>query len=189
MPELLARHNEILNQSIETHHGFVFRIVGDSFSAAFDAASDALYAALEAQRKLQNESWSPTSIKVRMGIHTGSAQMKDDPQGGAFYEGYGTLALTQRVMSVGHGGQILLSQTTYDLVKDRLPDPDGTELRDMGERRLKDIFHPEHIYQVVAPDLLSDFPPLTTLQTINHNLPAQLTSFVGREHEIVEARK
>ena len=90
-------------------------------------------------------------------------------------------------MSVGHGGQILLSQTTHDLVKDRLPD--GTELRDMGERRLKDIVRPEHIYQVVAPDLLSDFPPLTTLETFNHNLPAQLTSFIGREQEIAEAQK
>src|SRR5688572_11238885 len=188
MPELLARHNEILNQSIETHHGFVLRIVGDSFSAAFDTASDALSAALEAQRKLQNESWSPAPIKVRMGIHTGPAQLKDDLQGhGASYEGYATLALTQRVMSVGHGGQILLSQITHDLVKDRLPD--GTELRDMGERRLKDIFRPEHIYQVAAPDLLSDFPPLTTLETINHNLPAQLTSFIGREQEIAEAGK
>jgi predicted ATPase len=188
MPELLARHNEILNQSIETHRGFVFRIVGDSLSAAFDTASDALYAALEAQRKLQNEFWSPASIKVRMGIHTGSAQLKDDSHG-AFYEGYGTLALTQRVMSVGHGGQILLSQTTHDLVKDRFPDPYGTELRDMRERHLKDIFRPEHIYQVAAPDLLSDFPPLTTLETLNHNLPVQLTSFIGREHEIAEAQK
>src|SRR6266540_5106293 len=190
MPELLARHDAILNQAIEAHHGFVFRIVGDSFSAAFDTASDALSAALEAQRTLQNESWSPAPIKVRMGIHTGSAQLKDDPQGqGASYQGYGTLALTQRIMSVGHGGQILLSQTTHDLVKDRLPDSYGTELRDMGERHLKDIFRPEHIYQVAAADLLSDFPPLTTLETFNHNLPVQLTSFIGREQEIAEAQK
>jgi predicted ATPase/class 3 adenylate cyclase len=186
MPKLLARHNAILTQSIETHHGFVFQIVGDSFSAAFGTASDALSAALEAQRKLQNESWSPASIKVRMGIHTGPAQLKNDPQG-ASYEGYATLALTQRIMSVGHGGQILLSQITHDLVKDGLPS--GTELRDMGERRLKDIVRPEPIYQVAAPDLLSDFPPLTTLETFNHNLPAQLTSFIGREQEIAEAQK
>jgi predicted ATPase len=188
MPGLLARHHAILNQSIETYHGFVFRIVGDSFSAAFDTASDALSAALEAQRKLQTESWSPAPIKVRMGIHTGSAHLRVDPQGqGASYEGYGTLALTQRVMSVGHGGQILLSQATHDLVKDRLPE--GTQVRDMGERRLKDIFRPEHIYQVAASDLLSEFPPLTTLESFNHNLPAQLTSFIGREQEIAEAQK
>ncbi|HET9589864.1 MAG TPA: adenylate/guanylate cyclase domain-containing protein, partial [Anaerolineales bacterium] len=188
MPELLARHNAILHQSIEAHHGVVFRIVGDSFSAAFATAGDALSAALEAQRRLQNESWSPAPIRVRMGIHTGSAQLKADPQG-ASYEGYATLALTQRIMSVGHGGQILLSQTTHDLVKDRLHNLHGTELRDMGERRLKDIVRPEHLYQVAAPDLLSEFPPLSTLETINHNLPAQLTSFIGREREIAEARE
>src|SRR5215216_99787 len=188
MPELLARHNAILNGSIETHHGFVFRIVGDSFSAAFATASDALSAALEAQRTLQTESWSPAPVKVRMGIHTGSAQWKDDPQGqNASYEGYRTLALTQRIMSVGHGCQILLSQTTRDLVKDRLPEE--TELRDMGERYLKDIVQSEHLYQVVAHALLSEFPPLTTLETSNHNLPAQLTSFIGREQEIAEAQK
>src|SRR6266508_2994751 len=157
MPSLLARHNEILNESIEAHHGFTFRIVGDSFSAAFHTAVDALNAAVDAQRKLQNELWSPASIKVRMGINTGTTQLKDDRQGeGAFYEGYATLALTQRIMSVGHGGQILLSQTTHDLVKDK---HDGKmQLRDMGERRLKDISRLEHIYQVAAPDLLFDFP-------------------------------
>jgi class 3 adenylate cyclase len=93
MPELLARHNAILNQSIDEYHGFVFRIVGDSFSAAFDTALNALSAALEAQRTLQNEPWWPAPIRVRMGIHTGSAQLKDDPQGrGSSYEGYATLA-------------------------------------------------------------------------------------------------
>src|SRR5215216_8066150 len=87
MPELLARHNAILYQSIQQHHGFVFRIVGDSFSAAFNTASHALSAALEAQRTLQNESWSVVAIRVRMGIHTGSAhavQAKDDPQGASY---------------------------------------------------------------------------------------------------------
>ena len=184
MPELLARHNAILHQSIDMYHGFVFQIVGDAFSAAFHTARDALSAALDAQRRLQNESWSPAPIQVRMGIHTGAAQLKDDPHG-ASYEGYGTLALTQRVMSVGHGGQILVSQTTHDLVRDGLPDE--TELLDMGECRLKDIVRPEHIYQVTVPNLLSEFPPLKTLDTIHHNLPAQLTSFIGREEEIAEA--
>jgi len=188
LPSLLARHNEILNESIEAQHGFTFRIVGDSFSAAFHTAGDALNAAVDAQRKLQNESWSPASIKVRMGINAGAAHLKEDPQGqGAFYEGYATLALTQRIMSVGHGGQILLSQATYDLVKDR--HNGKTDLRDMGERRLKDIAKPEHLYQIVAADLLSDFPPLTTLETSNHNLPTQLTSFIGRERELAEAEK
>src|SRR6185369_2906866 len=78
MPALLGRHNEILSASIEAHDGFVFRIVGDSFSAAFDTASDALYAALEMQRKLLTEAWFPAPIKVRMGMHTGSAEVKAD---------------------------------------------------------------------------------------------------------------
>src|SRR5678815_1979790 len=89
MPELLARHDAILNESIEKHHGFVFRMVGDSFSVAFDAAGDALSAALEAQQRLQNESWQPAPIRVRMGIHTGFAQFKKDLAGqGPSYEGY-----------------------------------------------------------------------------------------------------
>jgi predicted ATPase/class 3 adenylate cyclase len=186
MPGLLARHNAILNQSINRYQGAVFRIVGDSFSAAFETAGNALSAALEAQRVLQNEPWVAAPVRVRMGIHTGSAQITEDAQG-ASYEGYATLALTQRIMSVGHGGQILLSQATCDLVKDRLPE--GTELRDMGERRLKDIVRPERLYQVRAPGLPAEFPPLATLDTINHNLPAQLTSFIGREQEIAEAQE
>jgi predicted ATPase/class 3 adenylate cyclase len=186
MPDLLARHNAILNQSIESYHGFVFRIVGDSFCAAFDTASEALSAALEAQRKLQHEFWSPAPIRVRMGIHTGPAQVKDEGQG-ASYEGYATLALAQRIMSVGYGGQILLSQAVHDLVKEGLPNE--AELRDMGEHHLKDIVRPERIYQVAAPDLLSEFPPLSTLETVHHNLPAQLTSFIGREREMAEARE
>lgn len=185
LPALLARHNEILDQAIQAHDGVVFRVVGDSYSAAFHTAKDALHAAMEAQRKLQTEAWSPAPIKVRMGINTGAAQWRDDPKG-AFYEGYATLALTQRVMSVGHGGQILLSQTTHDLVNDKLSDQ--AELRDLGERRLKDIFKAERLYQVVVPGLLSDFPPLTTLEFINHNLPAQLTSFIGRERELAESK-
>lgn len=184
MPALLARHHEILNRSIRAHHGFVFQIVGDSFAAAFQSASEALQAALEAQRALHGEDWSPAPIRVRMGIHTGTAQpVRNGEQTG--YSEYATLALAHRTMSAGHGGQILLSQTTYDLLKDK--HDDETELRDMGERRLKDISSPKHLYQVVVPDLPSEFPPLTTLQTEHHNLPAQLTSFVGRERELIEA--
>src|SRR5258706_11375207 len=146
MTSLLARHNEILDESIAAHNGFTFRIVGDSFSAAFLTAMDALNAALDAQRKLQNELWSPASIKVRMGINTGTAHLKGDAHG-SFYEGYATLALTQRIMSVGHGGQILLSQAPYDLVKDK---HDGkAELRDMGGRRLKDKAKADHLFQSV----------------------------------------
>jgi len=183
MPALLARHHEILNRAIESHNGFVFQIVGDAFCAAFHFASDALNAAMNAQRYLHNETWRPAPIKVRMGINSGVAQLNDNKQ----YSGYSTLALTQRIMSAGHGGQILLSQSMFDLIKDRLPEK--AELRDMGERRLKDILRPEHLYQLTVPDLQSEFAPLNTLESINHNLPAQLTSFIGREKEIDEIKK
>src|SRR5678816_1481262 len=151
MPVLLARHHEILHQSIQSQNGYVFQIVGDSFAAAFHSASDALNAALSAQQLLQNETWSPAPIKVRMGIHTGATQLTD----GNLYSGYATLASTQRIMSAGHGGQILISGTTRELVRDALPA--DAELLDFGEKRLKDLRRPEHLYQLHAPGLPRTF--------------------------------
>ena len=185
IPVLLARHNQILHQAIERYNGYVFQIVGDSFSAAFYSASDALNAALEAQRHLYNESWSPALIQVRMGIHTGAAHVEVVPNE-TRYSGYATLALTQRIMTAGHGGQILLSQTAHDLTRDKLPAQ--VQFIDMGERCLKDIVRPEHLYQLMVPDLPSEFAPLNTLESFNHNLPAQLTSFIGRENEMNEIK-
>jgi len=103
------------------------------------------------------------------------------------YAGYATLAMTQRIMSAAHGGQILLSQITHDLVWEQLP-PD-ISLLDMGQHRLKDLLHPIHLYQVVIANLPTDFPPLKTLESFPHNLPIQLTSFIGREREIVEVKQ
>ena len=183
MPVLLTRHNEILNDAIQKHNGYVFQIVGDSFSAAFHSASNALNAALMAQRFLQNESWSPAPIKVRMGIHTGTAQINDDKQ----YSGYATLASTQRIMSAGHGGQILLSGVTRELVRDTLPK--DSELLDLGEKRLKDLLRPEHLFQLNISELPTTFPPLKTLDSFPNNLPRQLTSFIGRENEIAELKQ
>lgn len=188
MPALLARHNEILSQAIEASRGLVFRIIGDSFSAAFYSASDALCAALAAQRALYQEPWSPAPVKVRMGIHTGTAQVEVDSASGQIrYSGYTTLAVTQRIMESGHGGQILLSRTAHDLTRDSLPAQ--AQLIDMGECTLKDILHPEQLYQLTAADLPAEFPPLKTLEAFNHNLPTQLTSFIGREKEIDELKK
>jgi predicted ATPase/class 3 adenylate cyclase len=185
LPSLLSRHHEILHQAIKDHNGFVFQIVGDSFSAAFQTASDALDAALESQRTLHKEAWDPEPIKVRMGINTGAAQWKEDSTDTP-YEGYATLALTQRIMSAGHGGQILLSQTTHDLLQHKLLAQ--AQFLDMGERRLKDVLRPEHLYQVTVPDLPSEFAPLNTLELFKHNLPVQFTSFIGREKEINEIK-
>ena len=144
MSGLLARHNEILTQSIGAHDGHIFRHVGDAYCAAFVSAADALGAALDAQQRLHDEAWTPASIKVRMGIHTGSVQLNDENE----YSGYTTLALCQRVMSAGHGGQILLSSATRELVRDSLPE--DAELVDLGERRLKDFLRPEYLYQLNA---------------------------------------
>ncbi len=183
MPALLARHHEILNQSIQLYNGYVFQIVGDSFAVAFHSANEALNAALKAQQNLYHESWTPAPIKVRMGIHTGTAQLNNDKQ----YSGYATLASTQRIMSAGHGGQILFSGATRELVRDSLPL--SSELIDLGEKRLKDLLRPEHLYQLNISGLPSTFPPLKTLDSFPNNLPLHLTSFIGRENEIAEVKQ
>src|SRR5512139_69923 len=121
MPALLARHHAILQQANQAHHGHVFQIIGDAFCAAFHTASDALKAALDAQRGLQHEVWNPAPIKVRMGIHTGSAQAGSIEERAGGYAGYSTLARTQRVMSIAHGGQVLLSNSTAELLREHFP--------------------------------------------------------------------
>jgi predicted ATPase/class 3 adenylate cyclase len=186
MPILLARHHEILHQAIQAQNGYVFQIVGDSFAVAFHSASDAVNAALDAQRSLNIESWTPAPIKVRMGIHTGTSHL-NDPSAPTVYSGYATIAATQRIMSAGHGGQILLSGATRELIRDSLPA--NTELVDLGEKRLKDLMRAEHLYQVQAAELPATFPPLKTLDAYSNNLPVQLTSFIGRENEIAEVKQ
>jgi predicted ATPase/class 3 adenylate cyclase len=187
MPAALARHHAILHEAIAANQGYVFQIIGDAFSAAFHAASQAVAAAVAAQRALCNEAWGDTPIKVRMGIHTGAAEAHVQEERAGGYSGYMTLSRTQRVMSAAHGGQALLTQATYELAHDRLPE--YVTLRDMGERRLKDLIQPEHLYQLAAPDLPHDFPPLKTLDARANNLPAQLTSFIGREKELAEVKR
>jgi predicted ATPase/class 3 adenylate cyclase len=187
LPDLLARHHAILYQAIQAHNGHVFQITGDAFCASFYTASDALKAALDAQRNLQHESWNPAPIKVRMGIHTGSAQAGAIEERAGGYVGYLTLTRVQRVMSTAHGGQVLLSNPTAELVRGELP-ADVT-LRDMGEHRLKGLMNLEHLWQLAVPDLIADFPPLHTLNAIPNNLSTQLTSFIGREKEIAELKQ
>ncbi|HZM24443.1 MAG TPA: adenylate/guanylate cyclase domain-containing protein, partial [Anaerolineales bacterium] len=184
-PALMDRHNEILGQAIASHNGFTFEIVADSLAGAFHNASDALEAALDIQRALYKEAWSPAPIKVRIGIHTGPAQLEDSPNGPR-YSGYATLATSQRIMSAGHGGQILSSQIVADLIRDQLPA--GIQLLDMREWRLKDIAQPVRLYQITAPDLPSDFAPLRAGEVVNHNLPTQLTTFIGRETEMASLK-
>src|SRR5512137_1312887 len=187
LPALLARHHAILHQAIQAHNGHVFQITGDAFCAAFHTASAALQATLDAQRALQHESWDPAPIKVRMGIHTGAAQAGAIEERAGGYVGYLTLTRVQRVMSAANGGQALLSNPTAELVRGDLP-ADVT-LRDMGEHRLKGLENPEHLWQLVAPDVRQDFPPLQSLNAIPNNLPVQLTSFIGREKDIAEVKR
>ena len=149
---------------------------------AFPNALQGVKAALESQESLAREDWGVTPIKVRMGIHTGEAEST-----GQDYHGYLTLSLVQRVMSAGHGGQVLLSNRTAILVHAELPG--NVPLRDMGEHQLKGLLTPEHIWQLVVPGMLQDFPPLATLSSIPNNLPAMLNRFVGRTHELREVKE
>jgi predicted ATPase len=144
---------------------------------------DAVKAALQMQIELTSEAWGEAVIKVRMGIHTGEAELKEDGQ----YNGYMTLSRTQRLMSAGHGGQVLVSAATEKLALGSVPT--GVLFNDLGERRLKDMPTPERIYQLAAEGLPSDFPPLNTLEGAPNNLPAALTSFVGRGKEIGEVKR
>jgi predicted ATPase/class 3 adenylate cyclase len=178
---LRARHDALLRSAMETHNGTVFQLVGDAFCAAFHTIREAIDAALDGQRKLQTQPWDDTPIKVRMGIHTGEAWASDGD-----YRGYLTLTHVQRVMSIAHGGQILLSNSSAGLAHGQLPD--SVSLKDMGEHRLKHLPDAEHVWQVLAPDLHQDFPPLERIAEHRNNLPVQLSSFVGRETEISEVR-
>src|SRR5215217_2338175 len=178
MQEALARHDEILQNTIEDRGGYVFKTVGDAFCAAFDTATDATEAALAAQRALLEEGWADEigSIRVRMALHAGAAEER----GGDYFGP--PLNRVARLLSAGHGGQILLSHTTQELTRDDLPE--GASLRDLGQRRLKDLFRPERVFQLLAPDLPSGFPPLKTLDARLNNLPTQPTPLVGREREV-----
>jgi len=177
------RHHAIQHSAMEAYNGYVFQIIGDAFCVAFSTAREALQAAGKAQFGLNAENWEELPIKVRMGIHTGRADIQENGE----YQGYLTLSRVQRLMSAGCGGQTLLSQATQELVRDELPET--LFLRDMGEHRLKDLIRSEHIYQLNIDGLPIDFPPIKTLENYRHNLPVQMTSFIGREKEISEIKQ
>ncbi len=188
MPNALARHHAILNETIAAHGGYVFQIIGDAFCAAFATAFDGLAAALAAQRALRDASWGETgAIRVRMALHTGTADVRVGEHTSGEYVSGLTLSRAARLLSAGHGGQILLSLPAAELVRDHLSK--DTSLRDLDAHRLKDLIRPEHIYQVVVPDLPTDFAPLKTLDAHPNNLPIQLTNFIGREQEMARVKE
>jgi len=177
MRRALDRHDSLLRQTIEARGGYVFKTVGDEFCAAFAGATQALQAALDAQLKLNAEIWpDETPIRVRMGLHSGYAEVSAGDYLGP------PLNHVARLMAAGHGGQVLLSTSTQQLLVNALPA--DVSLRDLGEHRLKDFGRTEHIYQAQAPGLPDKFPLLRASQTFLNNLPTRLTSFVGRDKEL-----
>jgi hypothetical protein len=179
MSQALVRHDELLREAVEAHRGFVFKTMGDAFYAAFSTAVEAVDASLDAQKFLLSEEWEETGpLKVRMALHTGTAEERDGDYFGP------TLNRAARLLSSGHGGQVLLSLSTQELVREKLPL--GAELRDLGVRRLKDLSGPEHVFQLTDPELPSSFPPLKTLDVRLNNLPIQPTPLLGREREVAE---
>ena len=181
MQVALTRHDALLWETIEGHGGFVFKTIGDAFCAVFPTALGALEAALAAQRGLFSEAWGEEvgALKARMALHTGTTHERDGDYFGP------PVNRVARLLSAGHGGQVLLSSSTQELVRDHLPPQ--THLRDLGEKRLKDLSRPERVFQLTAPDLPSEFPPLRTLESHTNNLPLQATPLIGREREVEAA--
>jgi class 3 adenylate cyclase len=177
MPDALARHDEIMRATIDACGGHVVKTTGDGVHAVFARASDALSAAKAAQLAVEGEPWAITGgLRVRIGIHTTEAALRD---GDYFGSGVNRAA---RLMAIAHGGQIVCSQTTADLVRDQLED--CLTLVDLGEHRLRDLSRAERVFQLTGPGLTSEFPPLHSLDAYPTNLPAQLSTFIGREIEV-----
>src|SRR5215218_7260840 len=169
--EALEDHQRIMREAFAEHGGHEIDTQGDSFFVAFRRAKDAVAAAIACQRRLAEHAWPDAAqLRVRMGIHTGEPAI-----GGARYIGLG-VHRAARICAAGHGGQVLVSQTTRELLRD---DPlEGVSLRDLGEHRLKDLDEPERLYQLLAPGLREDFPSLKTIGA---------APFEGRESELAEA--
>src|SRR5437763_9885211 len=155
--DALAEHQRILRAAFAAHGGREVDTQGDSFFVAFGRAKDAVAAAVDAQRDLAAHPWADESpVRVRMGLHTGEPRVGDER-----YVGLG-VHKAARIAAAGHGGQVLLSRTTRELVEDELPT--GVSIRDLGERRLKDLDRPERLSQLVIEGLQSDFARLKTLE-------------------------
>lgn len=175
MKVAVVAHDEILRNAIESHGGHIFSTAGDAFAAAFSRPEQALLATVEAQGALAAHEWPERcELKARMGVHSGVAQEREGDYFGP------AVNRTARLMGAGHGGQILVSLATEEILRDQLPQ--GVVLQDLGRHRLRDLSHPEHLFQ--AGD--EEFPPLRTLEAVPNNLPAQLSSFIGREDELRE---
>jgi predicted ATPase/class 3 adenylate cyclase len=180
---LLVDHHRLVDQAVATHGGNRVDAAGDGLFVSFPTARAALMAAIDAQRAIGAHEWpGGADVRVRMGLHTG-----EPIAAGSGYVGI-DVHRAARICAAGHGGQILVSEAAHTLVGTALPE--GVGFRDLGEHRLKDLASAIRLYQVVAPELTPEFPPVRSLETLPNNLPHQLSSFVGRAQEIadVEAR-
>ena len=182
MGAALARHDALIRAAVETHGGHVFKTVGDATHAAFQAPRDSLEAAIDAQQALASEDWNDIgSLVVRMGIHVGTAELRDGDYFG------GTLNRASRIESAAHGGQILLSRIAVELLED---EPlDAISFKSLGSHRLRNLDRPEHLYQAVVPNLPESFPPPRSMEALPNNLPVQTTSFVGREKQLDDVKR
>src|SRR5574340_1408633 len=184
MKAVLARHDAMLTAAVQSNHGHVVKSTGDGIYAVFETATQAVASTLAAQRALLAGPWdeiAPGTIRVRMGLHTGEAEQRDGDYFGS------TLNRAARIMAAGHGGQVLLSAVTAELVRRQLFA--DVSLLDLGEHHLKGLLQPEHIFQILAPDLTREFPSLKSLSAARHNLPTQLTTFIGRQRELQETQE
>ena len=179
MAAAVERHIVLLDTVVQAHDGVLFKTIGDAVQAAFPTAPAAVAAAFEAQRALAAEPWGETGPpRVRLAIHAGEATPRD---GGYLAPALNRLA---QVLNAGHGGQILLSEVAQALAVNELPSK--ASLLDLGEHRLRDLGETERVYQLVHPDLPTEFPPLRSLDARHTNLSRQPSLFVGREREIEE---
>jgi predicted ATPase/class 3 adenylate cyclase len=179
MHDALAVHDEILRSSVERHGGRVVKMRGDGVHAVFETADAAVVAAVAAQSALGQYPWGATGpLRVRIGIHSGSATLREGDYFGS------AVNRAARLMDLAHGDQIVCSQATADLARDGLSG--GMGLVDLGEHGLRDLTRAERVFQVSAPALASSFPALRSLESYATNLPVQMTEFVGREREVEE---
>ena len=173
------RHAEIMRTAVRAERGHEVRTEGDSFFVTFARPADAVRAAVAAQRALHAGPWPhDEQLRVRMGIHTGEGQAAGDDYLGI------DVNRAARIAAAGHGGQVLLSDATRALVEHSLPE--GVRIRDLGLHRLKDLEHPEHLFDLVVDGLPAEFPPVRSLDARPTNLAPERTSFVGRKRELEE---
>ena len=181
MQAALARHDALARDVVASHRGTVVKTTGDGVHAAFADPLDAVRAALSFEQTLLDPAATAgVALRARCGIHVGVVENRDSDFFG------GPVNRAARIMSAAHGGQILVSHTMADFVRNRLPD--DVTLRDLGEVRLRDLAEPERLFQVVHASLQQTFPALRSLEATPNNLPQQFTSFVGREGEAAELR-